>query len=184
MIKTEPLSIKLTVFQMVSVTESTCASRSVIRLKRLALKIPATTTAIIPETFISSAKKKVTKGRLSSSKSSLAISDTWALIKSLCSQRLRPALSIPMAKPPIIERTKEILAFPREKLPVVQARRATRKATRPDASLSKPSPFRIFSTRLGKEKRSEREAKATKSVGPRAAPTATQAAKGKAPQRR
>ena len=56
--------------------------------------------------------------------------------------------------------------------------RATRKATRPEASFRSPSPFRILETRFGKVKRSEREAKATRSVGPKAAPTARQAANG------
>ena len=61
---------------------------------------------------------------------------------------------------------------------MVHAARATRKATKPEASLSKPSPFRMLEIRFGKVKRSEREAKATKSVGPSAAPTAIQAASG------
>ena len=70
-----------------------------------------------------------------------------------------------------------------EKVPVVQAMRATRKAISPEASFNRPSPFKIFEMRFGKVKRSEREAKATRSVGPSAAPTATQAANGKPIQR-
>ena len=61
--------------------------------------------------------------------------------------------------------------------------RATRKAISPEASLRSPSPFKIFEIRFGNVNRSEREAKATRSVGPSAAPTARQAANGKLAQR-
>ena len=89
----------------------------------------------------------------------------------------------PTAKPPTMEIANEVPAWVSENVPVVQAMRATRKATRPEASLRRPSPFRILETRLGKVNRSEREAKATRSVGPKAAPTATQAANGRLAQR-
>ena len=179
MTKTDPFKIKLTVFQTVWVTVSTRASRSVICLKRLALRIPDTTTAIIPDTWSSSAKKKVNSGKLSSNNSSLAISLALTLKSNFCNHRLTKAVKRPTNKPPDMEIPKEIPAFPTEKVPVARAAKAIRKATSPEASLSKPSPFKILETRFGKLKRSEREAKATKSVGPKAAPTAIQAAKGR-----
>ena len=177
--KTDPFKIKLTVFQTVWLTVSTRASRRVMCLKRLAFRIPDTTTAMIPETWSSSAKKKVNNGRLNSNNNSLAISLARTLKSKVCSQRFTKAVKIPTANPPMMEIPKEIPASPREKLPVARAAKATRKATRPEASFSNPSPFKIFETRFGKVKRSDREAKATKSVGPRAAPTAIQAAKGR-----
>ena len=53
-------------------------------LKRLAFRIPDTTTAMIPETWSSSAKKKVNKGRLSSNNNSLAISLARTLKSKVC----------------------------------------------------------------------------------------------------
>ena len=80
-------------------------------------------------------------------------------------------------KKPLEQETESILEF--EDAKEMTIGQANRKATRPEASFSNPSPFKIFETRFGKLKRSDREAKATKSVGPRAAPTAIQAAKGR-----
>ena len=89
----------------------------------------------------------------------------------------------PTAKPPMMEIANEVPAWVSEKVPVVHAMRATRKAISPEASFNKPSPFKIFEIRFGNVNRSEREAKATRSVGPSAAPTARQAANGKLAQR-
>ena len=89
----------------------------------------------------------------------------------------------PTANPPTMEIANEVPAWVSEKVPVVHAMRATRKAISPEASFNRPSPFKIFEIRFGKVKRSEREAKATRSVGPSAAPTARQAANGKLAQR-
>ncbi|CIV69114.1 Uncharacterised protein [Streptococcus pneumoniae] len=94
-------------------------------MKRLAFKIPATTTAIIPETWTSSARKKVTRGKLNSNKSSLAISVARTLSKKVWRKRLVMAVKNPIKKPPRIEKMSELLACPREKAPVVQAVKAT-----------------------------------------------------------
>ena len=53
----------------------------------------------------------------------------------------------------MMEMANEVPAWVRENVPVVQAMRAIRKATSPEASLRSPSPFRILETRFGKVKR-------------------------------
>ena len=63
------------------------------------------------------------------------------------------AVISPTANPPTMEMANEVPAWVSENVPVVQAMRATRKATSPEASLRSPSPFRILETRFGKVKR-------------------------------
>ena len=53
----------------------------------------------------------------------------------------------------MMEMINEVPAWVSENVPVVQAMRAIRKATSPEASFRRPSPFRILETRFGKEKR-------------------------------
>ena len=48
----------------------------------------------------------------------------------------------------------------------------------PDASLNKPSPFKIAMVLFGKSNRSDKAPTATASVGPKLAPRAKLAAKG------
>ena len=97
--------------------------------------------------------KKVKRGKLSSNKSSLAISVARTLSRKVWRKRLIRAVIKPTANPPTMEMANEVPAWVSENVPVVQAMRAIRKATSPEASFRRPSPFRILETRFGKEKR-------------------------------
>lgn len=80
---------------------------------------------------------------LIASKSAPVTSAASILSKMVKKRRFNRAVIKPTKKPPITEITKFQLASRREKDPVVKAVTATRKATKPEASFSKPSPCRI-----------------------------------------
>ena len=68
--------------------------------------------------------KNVKRGKLSSSKSSLAISVARTLSRKVWRKRLIRAVIKPTAKPPTMEIANEVPAWVSENVPVVQAMRA------------------------------------------------------------
>ena len=88
----------------------------------------------------------------------------------------------PNAAPPMNETMNSPVAFPTANSPVMAAEIANWNPTMPEASLNRDSPFNTLRWRVVSEASLPNELTATASVGPKAAPKASPAAKGIAGQ--